>query len=303
MKESGELLFILGAPKTCTSSLLSMLNCHPDIFIMSEAFMEKVPKICGNKICSHFKKHPNDIIHKGVPLDLGYARAKKMVESRGKKYVYFGDKWARLQKPKRMNGWFKEFGENKVIFTVRDIRTWLSHNTVKNMQSLDDPNVIMSKAIRYVYLFLKALTLPNVICVTLDEFVSDNDATIDKLDAWLPNVSLRPHVENWWEKTGSYEDSNKMIYKWWTPGPRRKRESSFIKPEKQDIAVQIKNNYMWDAILPIFDKYYRDCNGIFNPAEITNDLNKLLQIEIKPIQLEDCFKTIDMIKLGAIKEE
>lgn len=40
-KEKEKFLFITGAPKTATSTLVGILNCHPNIFILYETYLNQ----------------------------------------------------------------------------------------------------------------------------------------------------------------------------------------------------------------------------------------------------------------------
>ena len=293
-----QLLFVIGAPKTCTSSVMAMLNCHSEIFLMYEAFMDMRIKLGAEKICAHYKVHPTAFAGpKSKGVDPSFNKLRKLVD-KSKQYRYFGDKWARLDSFKKTRQRVDMLGSNKVIFTARDLRTWLSHKTVISTQSLAEPDRVSLAAIKYTYFLVQSKRLPNGMMVRLEDFVEHNDAIIDKIDAWLPNVSLRPAVEEWWTKTGNYPDVNKMIYKWWAPGEGRIRASSFAKPEKKDISVKIKQNWLWDQVLPIFDKYYENPDKQFSEQEINNDLNYLIKLDRKPISLEDCFEDIQTVKIG-----
>lgn len=290
-----KLLFIMGAPKTCTSSILGMLNCNPDIFIMYEAFMSKKIK-SGDKILSKHRIHAG-VINKKHSMTKIYKGLDNVV---GKNYKYFGDKWARLDDTRVLAKWIEELKPHNVIFTVRDLKTWLVHNVVVSKQKLHRGGEhLANNIIRYVYYYISSFKLPHCERIRLEDFVGDNDAIINRLDNFLPNVSLRPHVEDWWEKIGDYNDPKKHIHPWWIPGPGRRRDSSFVKPSKLDISVTMKDHVMWQKVLPIFNKYYDSPTGSFSEEEIEQDLNSLLRLKLNLGSVDDFFEQINAVKLGA----
>jgi len=277
-------LFVIGAPKTGTSIMGGMLNCHPDIWIMMEAFMRKEPKHYDE--IRDFKKAKNIVYSKYYSITKIYNRLCKSFSAGS--YKYFGDKWACLDNFQVMEKWMNEFNPHKIIFTLRDVRSWFAHDATQQIFIGMDPNEIICQ---YVYYFVRSFKLSDCIRVRLIDQVQDPYEVMKKVSNFLPLIeSGEAQFDNWWDKIGNYDDVNKMAYPWW-----HNRASAHIKPYKLDIKVEIKNNILWHNILPIFDKYFNNIDGIFQRADIRQDLCKIINIynNVPKITFDDLYNKIE----------
>lgn len=216
-------IIIWGPPKTGTSSLLGLLNLHPDIFLMSECFQRNRIKRADIYL-RHFKKpaiHPNkthyNVFYPQVQQHFGW------------KYKYFGDKYAMLEPPAGTDRYLRKVDGCKVIFTFRDPQTWLQKDTVRSKFKLDKGRDVKEVLDWYKYFYEQAQTKDNCLIINLEDFILRNDQTITRLEDFL-HIDLKPYTDQWWQKIGTYKDPNKQIDQWWV-----KRDSCFREPKELDI--------------------------------------------------------------------
>jgi len=287
------LLCVLGAEKTGTSTLVGMLNCHPKIFIMHEWFVDKKATRHGSysytfdpnikKVMRRHSKHSVGILFKGMANQFEKAKYN---------YTYFGDKWAELgdlNKIKARISDFESCSEVKTIFAIRDIRTWICHENIKKMYNNEDN--IVPVAIDYLYYYINSFKLKNNIQVRIEDVISDYDAVLKKIHLFLqPDINdFIIHANKWWTKIGipnfGYNTFPKTTHKWWLH-----HGSARIKPKQAHIDVKLKSHIFWDAILPIFDKYY---NGKVVLGEVDMDLQNILDMkDLYKASMAECYENI-----------
>ena len=118
--ENSEIIFIIGAHKTATSTLVGMLNCHPEIFLLYET------ELYQPHISRHAKRflaqYPDArfLFRSSEDLHALYSQLQEFLKSKGYPYKYVGDKLPGLNA-----NFHVSLNAFKVIFSVRDIRTWL----------------------------------------------------------------------------------------------------------------------------------------------------------------------------------
>ena len=274
-------IFILGLFETATSSLVGMLNCHPEIFILYEVYLKQA--IISRYGLNFLERYPEarKLFRTAVPLTDLYEKMGVFFKENGFSYKYVGDKL-----PGFDTGLFEEIKQSKIVYCVRDLRSWLLKDQV--VESCLAGNDFVPLAIDYCVNFLESFKLPDVFHCRMEEFINDNDSIINKLEPFL-EIDLRPHLDNWWEKI-VIEDSNnpKSLCKWWTKHP-----SSLIKPQKVDIEFVLNLHSFWDIILDIFNKYYDNPEKNFADQEISQDIEKLKSlIRYSPLSLQDSYRQI-----------
>lgn len=285
-EQMSKLLFIFGAPKTSTSTWLSIVNHHPDIFLMSEAFNNK-------KNAKNWQYYVKDIgacpnIGKNTTIPQIFDSIYNRID---KEYKYFGVKWATCQTIPLIEQYLSEIAKAKVIFTVRDVRTWLCHKTIINRWKLVNEPRATIKVREYVYFYIRSFLLQDCYRATLDNFIKDNGKEIENIGDWLGLKDLTTHSNEWWNKTGEYADPFKQLHKWWYPREGTRRESSFAKPTQEDITYVLKDNIMWEKLLPVFDKYYTCPDGNFSVEEIKKDLKYVKDVKLPEFKLGDCYES------------
>src|SRR5690349_8647609 len=105
-----DLLFVIGAEKTGTSTIVGILNCHPEIFIMHEWFVDKKATRHGMhsylfdpNIKKSMRRYSKSTVH-----NLFKSIAAQFFKAKYK-YKYFGDKWAELGDVEKINARIKDF--------------------------------------------------------------------------------------------------------------------------------------------------------------------------------------------------
>lgn len=286
-------LFVFGAQKTGTSTMVGILNCHPRIFIAHEWFVDRKLSKHGLLLFRHYCVPQRERINKRKSIRNAIKKLDRTASKSGFEYDYVGDKWpvlgAKHQMDRRLN--MIDVNNSKLIFMVRDVRTWLGHKVIPAIYKLYK-NDAMQLVYLYVYYFVKSFTVKNCLRVRMEDMISCPCDTVDMVSKFLgtdPN-----YMYSWWDKVGKYEDKSKNIHRWWD-----RHLSATIKPSVQDVKVELSDVDMWDRILPIFDKYYNGYNKEFSRSEVNNDLKKLKKIQSteQKIRIEQCFKNIDVTKL------
>ncbi len=210
------------------------------------------------------------------------------------KYKYFGDKWAELGTPNQLEARIKDFyncPEIRTIFAVRDIRTWICHNRISKIYS--NTENIVPTAINYLYYFVSSFKLQNNICIKMEDMFTNSEKVLSRIDKFLRPVinNFRSYGNEWWNRVGSpkygYNTFPKTTHKWWIH-----HSSARVKPQRAHIEVKLKSNAFWDAVLPVFDKYYNLTTEI-SVNEIDKDLQKILEFKNKySVSIKDCYEKI-----------
>ena len=256
-------LYIAGPPCSATSTLVGMLNCHPDIFILFESFLTKSrPTKYGQKFIKSYPES-RDLFRHNQDFTSAYLGLKDFLRSKGYNYKLVGDKFAGLELDllKLLEG-------HRVISTVRDIRTWLAKNTVIDFYSLE--NDVVPAAIDYSVYFLESFKLQRNFQIKMVDLIFKNKQVINELSGFL-RMELLPYLDNWWDKVENFEATGpKGKIKWWL-----RHHSATTKPQFKDTEVKIKPHPFWDDLLPIFDKYYNSLNKPFSHDDINRDIISL----------------------------
>lgn len=267
------ILFIIGATKTASSTLLGMLNCHPDIFLFyetdlyksqpskySRCFLETYPD------ARYLMGHQDDI---GIP----YKQAKNFLSGKGYEFKIIGDATHELDSN------LDKLKKYKAIFIVRDIKTWLRKDAVVFAYSTKKD--IIPAAVDYTVSFLQSFLLPDALRIRMEDIIQDNQGVINKISDFL---GIELNLGKWWEKIDK-QGYPKNAQRWWEGHP-----SSLVEPKKLDIKIEIKPHIFWDAILPIFDKYYQNPEKDFSQAEVGHDIEELKKLnKLSPVNLASIY--------------
>lgn len=277
-------LFIQGVQKTGTSTLVGMLNTHPEIFILYETRMDRslVSKY-GNQLLEGFPearrffRNTSDI---GQP----YMEFTRFLERRIPEfhYRYLGDKIISLnsQETHRVKSY-------RTIYAIRDVRTWLCKEQIIRHYRNDID--LIPPAIDYLRYVIGIHRYSNCLRIRLEDIVERNDQVLSTLSQYL-DLDISLHADHWWQKIGQYESKNpKNLIKWFSG-----HASSKVKPDRLDTVVEIKSHPFWNDFLPLFDKYYKaEVFREFNINEVNADLAQAEDLlEYSPLPLDLCYKDI-----------
>lgn len=288
--EKENLLFIAGAQKCGTSTLLKMLNCHPDIFLLYECFVNK-----DRSKYSHWflRKYPDAqyIFQYGAPLEVVYRKLKDFLQKKGYAYKMVGDKIATIDMDV-----LEEIGKYKVVFTARNVRTWLCKGAIRDLYHTN--NDIVYPAISYCKYFLKSFSLKNCAHVRMEDTVYNNDKVIEKLSKFV-GLEMTPYLDSWWEKGKDLNENDPKS----VMDIKRVHPSASIMPKEVDTQVKLKQLPFWDKLLPIFDKYYNQIDHAFDLQEINRDIESLESLkQFSPVPLKEAYESYTSIDLEPRKK-
>jgi hypothetical protein len=263
---ANDLLFILGAGKTGTTSLCGLLNCHPDIFVMCEVDFNRthISRYGTKLLRAHQHLLPCFFRPYGSDFLTNYERAHEMMRARGHAAKYFGDKLVGID-----SGYVDDYRDSRVIYSVRRLPEWIAKDSVRAWFPLERD--IVPFAVQYTKHFVESFLLPRVLHIRLDDFLHRNAQVVH--DVWrFLEVDPPANAERWWETVGNYPETDpKAALNWW-----RGHASAAVAPQENDTEVAIKPSPFWQELLPIFDKYYDGLDTRrFEPAEIAADLVQL----------------------------
>jgi len=266
-----ELLFVIGAYKSGTTTLMGMFNCHNDIYLEGELFGHK-------KSMDRFKRDNPDVVAscsmenrpKFYKDYIRYLGGVKKVDN----YVYVGEKIATLS-----FGDFLEIKDSKSIFICRDIRTWLAKPALPNIPACKKKKWATQFAVEYTAMLIRSFGLPKCYRIKMEDLLTDNSKMLKEIGNFI-DMPLELDLDRWWERMGKYDDPDdpKGKMEWWVKQP-----SSLLGPskDKRDVKVIINEGHqLWEAILPIFDKYYNNMGKKFASAERKRDLKTLAAIKL-----------------------
>jgi hypothetical protein len=283
-------LFIVGAHKTATSTLVGMLNCHPDIFILYET---ELNQSLINRHGSRFLKQYPDaryLFRHSEDFHALYSQFQIFLEQKGYFYQYIGSKLPGLD-----HHFLEKLDEYRVIFNIRDIRTWLCKNTI--VKKYETEYDVVPAAIDYCSVFLKSFRLPRVFHLRMEDLICNDQKVIAEMEIFL-QINLQSHLKDWWEKIEIKDSKDpKASNQWWdTHG------SSRVRPEKEDTQAEIASHPFWEELLPIFEKYYHSKEPI-SVSSIEKDLNLLSQLtRFSPLPLNKAYSSFQSAQFGENKK-
>lgn len=284
-----EILFVHGVQKTGTSTLVGMLNSHPQIFLLYETRMDRTTiSKYGNQLLEHLpeaRKFFRNNLDAGAP----YLQLARLLTQHNPltNYRYIGDKVISLDplETQRVNPY-------KVIYAIRDARTWLCKEQIVKYFRTDID--VVPPAIDYLRYLIKSYQSTNALHIRLEDIVEKNDYVVSQLSTFL-DLDFSGHSEKWWESLGQYSEKDPKNYIRWFNG----HYSSKIKPSKLDTEVELLPHPFWQEYLPLFDKYINLKNEMdLSEGEMKEDLRQLETfMNHSPLPLEVCFKNINTQKI------
>ncbi len=279
-----EKLFVIGAYKSGTTTLMGMLNCHDDIYLEGELFNH-------TKSMNRFKAcFPEAVkacrMANRSEFYSDYIRYLNKVK--GKNYKYVGEKIATLSFDD-----FLDVKKNKIIFICRDIRTWLAKPSLPRIPQCKSKKWATQFAVEYTSMLIRSFGLSTCHRISLEKLLSNNDAVLQEIGDFI-GMPLKSDLNHWWERMGKYKDPEdpKGKMEWWDKQP-----SSLLGPskDKRDVRVEVNSKHdMWKVILPIFDKYYNNLSKDFSPDERKRDLQALAKIRLVTTRKADLYTSVDV---------
>jgi len=283
-------LLVIGAQKSGTSTMVGILNCHPEIFVAHEWFLDSVCTKYGLDFFRHYRVDERERLKKKKPIASSFQNFIRVLLKNGYNYKYAGDKWPRIGSYKVIDKRIVEMKDIYSIFMIRDLRTWLQHKMVLNIYKCTDD--ITDLAIRYVYYFVKSFLLPKCLRISMEGMIQYPNITVKQVADFLKVEDI--YMQGWWDKVGKQEDNNKKLHKWW-----ERHTSAVIEPKHLDIEVDIKEHSFWSDILPVFDKYYNNLNSVFEDNAIIDDINYLISLSKKwnKVSANELYNTVSKLTI------
>lgn len=274
---STEYLFIAGTHKTGTSTILGVLNSHPEVLIMYE-YLNNYPKVSNsdhiyNKALSgKLNGHINSLKKKGDsnPITKILDDTLEIVsKNREHPYRFFGSKFAGLNKNLDL------IRRHNCIYSIRDLKTWLAKPSINSLYSARrNKRMFTSTAADYTMNFIRTFGYDNCLRISMEEFVLDTHSAVSKIDARF-GLDVLNYYSDWASKIKQLDDPNKLIWPDWN-----KHSSSFSTSGILDTIVQTSKNPVFDDICEIFYKYYNNLDGKYSKDEIKSDIGKLREFKI-----------------------
>jgi hypothetical protein len=265
VSEDQDLLFVLGGPKTASTSLCGLLNSHPDVFVMCEVFFNngRISRYGTKLVKAHPEFMPCFFQADGAGFLENYRRGHALLRAKGYANRYFGDKFVNMD-----SNYADTYRDCRVIYSVRRLPEWIAKDSVRGLFPLDLNTVPF--AVQYAKHFVESFLLPRVHHVRMESFIGDNAGTVRNIWKFL-EIDPSARAEFWWETIGNYAPGDpKRALNWW-----RGHASSAVEPHENDTRAEIRPNAFWSEILPIFNKYYDGGSAQFSRPEIEADLKQL----------------------------
>lgn len=287
--DSTSTVFIHGVQKSATSTLVGLLNSHPDIFILYETMLhqQNISKY-GNQLLASCPEARECFKLTGDISEPYLKLADLLEEKLGKRYAYVGDKFLSF------NAYAAQPEANKVIFIMRDIRTWAAKPAIRDIYRTDID--LVRPAIGYLKYIINARRTQKTLCLRMEDMVKDS--------AWLAReigdyLGLKFDEQGWWKNVGQYAvDDPKSWQSWYKTHP-----SATVAPKKFDMKVELAQHPFWDEFLPVFDKYYSHNTGkAVNEKEALKDLEFIESLaRYSCLPYNQLYNEINQTQLSSIK--
>jgi hypothetical protein len=286
--------FILGAHKTATSSMVTMLNSHPRILCLYEVNLVN-PFITryGRKLLNFDPKLRPFFGELNDGID-NYHLMHEYLNSYYREYICFGDKI-----PIPSNDLFYKHSGKEKFFCIRNVRTWLAKKTTKKLYHTKFN--IVPAAVDYAIFFLSSFKIKksNLFHIRFEDFlIPDSKIPLDVAN--FLNIDCPDEMKQWWNGIGVTMEGD-VLKK--SLDYLKGHHSSLTKPTVQDTKVEITNHEFWDSFLPIFDFYYERINTSIENDVISKDIKSLRRIRnTYSLSLRDAFKKVDTKSLNSSPE-
>lgn len=286
-----EALFIQGPRKTATSTITGILNCHPEIFVLFENYFNQLTVTkYGNQTLERYpeaRKFFKPTKDFGQPV-IGFFNFLKEKDPE-RSYKYIGTKINDLDPSVT-----QKVNRYKIIFTIRDISTWLVKESVIKYYRTDLDAI--HPAIEYMKYIINTCRYEHAYRLRMNDLILKNRETLRNIENYL-DIDLFPSVNNWWDKIGEWHnDDPKSMFRL-----KHVHHSSRVEPNKLDTTVNINSHPMWDIVIPLYERY-AGYSGSPNGADfkhIESDLNMLEKLEqYAPLPYEECYANIHSIRFG-----
>jgi hypothetical protein len=292
-------VFITGAFKTATSSMVAAINTHPDFYILYEIF--DTPKM-KKRVLDFYPDAK--FMHSIEKFDRErlYDEAEKFIAGKGFKYKYFGDKIAVSDKIMCYNT-LRELNSigDYILFMVRDLQYWVAKMTKKeaHIKYFSKSGDIAEMIKKYVLYFLYSYKI-DCIRIKTEELINGGYNWVKPVSTYVGEDFST--AVGWWKKFNNPGKSNPKNLNWW-----KRHKSSTVKPGKKDVIFEASDCELWGKLIPIFKKYYDNPNTVIDNTQLDSDIAEVERvcIEHSGIQQNELFKSITYFDIvnGKIESE
>lgn len=279
-------IFVQGLQKTSTSTMVGLLNSHPEVFVMYETnlFEARVSKY-GNQLLAKMPE-ARKFFQQTKDTAAPYKELNNFVtEQTGETFKYFGDKLlsfdATLSQPEK----------NKVIYTLRDARSWLVKDLIKTLYRTDIDCV--RPAVEFLKFTMQAKTSPKALCVRLDDLLEDETKVIEKLNKFL---GVKIDAQNWLKNAQTESKKGIKAFQNW----QKSHPSANVSFKKSDVTVELKDHPFWAEYMSLFEKYYNLENAKnISAKELAADFKTAEGlVRFSPATFDDLYASVEQIKLA-----
>ncbi len=282
-----EAVFVLGAIKTGTSSLVGAMNTHPDVFILYEANLFSAELSSRGR--EFLGREPSARPFFGPQTDVHYEGLADHLRAKGYDYRVIGDKIPGLSLDL-----LAACEQHRIVYAVRDLRTWLVKRQVRELYATDEN--LVPAAVLYTTHFLRSRLAPFVLHLPMEDFVTNNASAVARIADFIECPGLRESAVDWWDSYRYSEGDPKSYIDWWGP-----HASSRTRPAVLDTHVDITERGVLTEILGLFDAHYRALDQPADRAQIERDLGKLRQLAHEHQPLADAYQSVTTTSLNRSK--
>lgn len=282
--------FIIGAQKSATSSMARMLHMNPAILSLFEVQLyEDVVSDYGRELLGHAPEMRR-FFGVETPLLNGYRQMAKRLDSQDYEYSYLFDKVPGVSRRRTRKVCDQA---DKVVFMVRDVRTWLAKGPIRRIYQCEYNAA--PTAVDYVLHFVDSFEFvgDGLLHVDFSDFISISEKIPRRVAQFLDLEDQMSVFTEWWRKDASKiaKEPFEGIYSW------HQRDSSMSEP-RSDTSVELSGADFWEELLPIFDRYKNNLNEDIGQKKIEEDKRKLKSLRNEKVPLSDLYEQLSTERLG-----
>ncbi|MGH9246477.1 MAG: hypothetical protein ACRD29_19635 [Acidimicrobiales bacterium] len=282
------LLFVTGAIKTATSSVLAALNAHPDVLLLYEAqlFADPPTRRGAEFLAAYPEARP--YFRPATDYATLYEEFAEWLAGSGHVYSIVGDKIPSLSVEVLVR-----LGARPVIYCVRDVRTWVAKTRGPRGYVVDAD--VVPAAVQYCVHFLESLKLERRLHVATERFVEDNVAVVAEITRFA-GLDRHAATSTWWKGVGATGQTDpKSAIRWWDGS----HFSSRVEPDQRDTVVRLRSHPFWGELLPVFDRYYTALNTEIGAGRLDDDIRFIESLRHRgPVSLDDAYERIAVTPVG-----
>ncbi len=283
------LLFVQGVQKTGTSTLIGILNCHPEIFLLYETRMaQALVSRYGNQILDRFPE-ARRFFRRDCDRNQPYREFFAFIESKfpSHHYRYVGDKLIDFDVEL-----IPTQPDQRVVYALRDIRTWLAKEQIVKYYRTDLD--VVPATVQYLNYVIGTFRRRNACRVWMEDLINNNDLQIARLGQYL-DLDLSKHTDRWWERTATTDANDPKSLSDWSRG----HPSSRLPPTQLDTDVALCDCEFWEEVLDLFDRYFLQSELEATTEEFARDRAAIDRLwQHAPLPLASCYQDIQTTRLG-----